>query len=99
MDLSNTEERELSPNMCEPCITLKEVSVQQKTLRAEDSLMRYPTRKRFRVQLATATAQSQNPRKISKDRKSTEGMDSGPGEGLRVEFCVEPHLGQYQGYH
>lgn len=56
MDLSNTEEKDLSPSMCEPCTMLKEVSVQQKTLRAEDTLMRCPTRRRFRVQVATATA-------------------------------------------
>lgn len=99
MDLSNTEEIELSPNMCEPCTMLKEVSVQQKTRRAEDTLMRCPTRRRFQVQVATATAQSQNPRKMSKDLESTEGMGPGPGEGPRAEFCVEHCLGPYQGYH
>lgn len=98
MDLSNTEEIKLSPSMCEPCTTLKEVSIQQKTLRAEDTLMRCPTRRRFRVQVATATAQSQNPRKMSMDLKRTEGASSGPGEGMRAEFCVGPCLRQYQGY-
>lgn len=87
-DLSNTDEiEELSQNTCESCITLKEVSVKQKTSRAEEALMRSPTRRRCRVQMLTAIAQRQNPRKTGRNLKSTERMCPGPGGGLRPVWC------------
>lgn len=52
--LSNTDEiQELSQNIHESCITLREVSIKLRTLRVGDDHMRSPARRIFRTQMAT----------------------------------------------
>jgi hypothetical protein len=82
--LSNTDEiEELSQNMHESRITLKEVSTKRRTLKAGDSLMRSPAGRTFRAQIATKIVQGQHPKKMGKDLKITVGIcleaREGPG--------------------